>query len=151
MPLQESEIQVFIDGTRHYFTTVSDRELFIGTPYLVGTNHLPSQDYTGIIGVSGDRKGCVYFSAPRIMLRHLLLSLGEKNSSDDMLVDIVGEVANTVSGNARSQFGSNFMISIPLVVQGKPDSIQLPGKLDKGIVIPIQWLNYSASLVACLD
>lgn len=151
MPLQESEIQVFINGTKHYFTTVSDRQLNIGTPYLAPTSHLPSQDFTGIIGVSGDRKGCVYFSAPRILLRHLLLSLGEKDTSEDLLIDIVGEVANTVSGNARGEFGSNFMISVPLVVQGKPDRIQLPQQLNKAIVIPVQWQNYGASLVACLE
>lgn len=151
MPLQESEIQVFINGTKHYFTTVSDRTLNIGTPYLVSTSHLPSQDYTGIIGVSGERKGCVYFSAPRILLRHLLLSLGEQDNSEDLLADLVGEVANTVSGNARGEFGSNFMISVPLVVQGQLDRVQLPNKLNKAIVIPIQWQNYSASLVACLE
>jgi chemotaxis protein CheX len=151
MPLQESDIQVFINGTKNYFTTVSDQQLHIGTPYLSPTNDLPSQDFTGIIGISGEQKGCVYFTAPRILLRHLLLSLGEKDTSDDMVTDIVGEVANTVSGNARAQFGSTFMISVPLVVQGKPDRIQLPGKLDKAIVIPIQWNKYNAALVACLE
>lgn len=151
MPLNKSEIQVFINGTKHYFTTVSNRQLEIGTPYLAPTSHLPGQDYTGIIGVSGERRGCVYFSAPRILLRHLLLSLGEKGSSEELLVDLVGEVANTISGNARSEFGSEFMISVPMVVLGKPDRIQLPGKLKKAIVIPIQWLNYNSNLVACLE
>jgi len=151
MALQDNEIQVFIDGTKRYFDTASERQLEIGTPYLVSTGHLPGQDYTGIIGISGDRKGCIYFSAPRILLRHLLLSLGEKEYSKELLVDLVGEVANTISGNARAESGSDFMISVPMVLLGKPERIQLPESLDNAIVIPITWQNYNASLVACLE
>lgn len=150
MTLQKNEIQVFIDGTKRYFNTVSNKQLDVGTPYLVSTKHLPGQDYTGIIGISGNRKGCVYFSAPRILLRHLLLSLGEKEYAEELLIDLVGEVANTVSGNARNEFGSDFMISVPMIILGKPNSIQLPEALNKAIVIPITWQNYSAMLVACL-
>lgn len=147
--MQENEIQVFIDGIKNYFKTVSERVVTVSAPYLESPSNVPCFDYTGIIGVSGKRKGCVYFSAPRILLRHLLLSLGEKDDSPEFMQDIVGEVANTVSGNARSSFGSEFMISVPVVVQGVPEWVQLPKAL-RSFVIPIQWNNYTASLIVCL-
>lgn len=146
----ESEIQVFIDGTKNYFNTVSNKKVAVGVPYLVPSNSTPAKDFSGIIGVSGERKGCVYFSAPRIMLHHLLLSLGEISIDVELMRDLVGEIANTVSGNARSSFGSEFHISVPVVVQGAPEAIQLPKKM-QSFVIPVSWQNYSADLVVCLS
>lgn len=148
--MQEKEIQVFIDGTKKFFKTLTQRDVIIGTPYLVTHDELPCFDYTGIIGISGDRKGAVYFTAPRILLRHLLLSLGEKADDNVMMRDVVGEVANTISGNARSAFGSGFMISVPLVVQGLPEKLYLPSKMH-AYVIPIQWNSYTSSLLVGLE
>jgi chemotaxis protein CheX len=39
------------------------------------------------------------------MLRHLLISTGELDQSSDSLLDVIGEMANTISGNARRYFG----------------------------------------------
>ena len=49
------------------------------------------------------------------------MSLGETDTSEEMLIDTVGEVANTLSGNARESLGKNFIISVPKVVKGYPD------------------------------
>ena len=81
-------------------------------------NRLPIYDFTGVIGISGERQGCVYFTAHRDLLRQLLLHVGEADVSDNNLCDLVGEIANTISGNARRHFGPNFMISVPVVVAG---------------------------------
>lgn len=148
--MTESEVQVFIDGASRYFTTVSNRKVSVGTPYLVTPTETPAKDVTGIIGISGERKGCVYFSAPRIMLHHLLLSLGENSVDNELIMDVAGEVANTISGNAREEFGSQFMISVPVVVKGRPENIQLPKQM-QAFVIPVHWQNYAASLVVCLE
>lgn len=148
--MKQSEIQVFIEGIKKYFTTVSEIQLRIGSPYLAAPLEAPSSDVTGIIGVSGDRKGCVYFSAPRILMRHLLHSLGETEVNAELINDVVGEVANTISGNARASFGSGFMISVPVVLNGPPDRIQLPRE-NEAFVIPFQWRSYSGYLVACLE
>ncbi|MGH1539730.1 MAG: chemotaxis protein CheX [Arenicella sp.] len=148
--IDDKEIQVFIDGTKHYFSTISDDAVVVGTPYLVDPKETPARDFTGIIGVSGARKGCVYFSAPKTMLRYLLSSIGETQISDELIHDIVGEVANTLSGNARDKFGAQFMISVPIVVQSLPDSIQLPTHL-QAFVIPIEWQTLQAYLVVCLE
>jgi len=64
--------------------------------------------------------------------------------------DVIGEVANTISGNSRSEFGSDFMISVPVVVEGKPQMIATPRDL-MAFVIPVQWNNYSLFVVVCLE
>ena len=148
--MTEKNIQAFIDGVLHYFSQTTDTKAVVGTPYLLqNTKHL-SFDYTGIIGISGGYRGCVYFTAPSALLRHLLTSLGELDSSSEMLVDLVGEVANTISGNARKQFGSDFMISVPVVIQGSLDTIHLPREA-RSYVIPISWHQYSAAIVVYLE
>ena len=148
--MSEEILQVFIDGALRYFQHTSDKDVKVGTPYLVNNTEPMAFDFTGIIGVSGPMKGCVYFSAPRVLLKHLLLSIGEKDTKQENLTDLVGEVANTIAGNARSAFGKDFMISVPLVIQGAPDNIHLPKEL-RSYVIPVYWKAYSAVVVICFE
>jgi len=148
--MKDSEIKVFVEGVERYFMTVSEQEAVVSAPYLTDPQDIPSKDFTGIIGVSGERKGCVYVSAPRVLLHHLLLSLGETNIDDELLSDLVGEVANTVSGNVREQFGAGFMISIPVVIRGRPEKVHLPKKA-RAFIVPFRWRNYPGELVVCLE
>jgi chemotaxis protein CheX len=62
---------------------------------------------------------------------------------------LVGEVANTISGNARSTFGHEFMISVPAMIEGAPDQIHLSKNL-RSNVIPDYWTAYHAVEVICL-
>ena len=114
--MDEQELRVFIDIVSQYFERQTGRLPEIGSPYLGEANALPIYDFTGVIGISGERQGCVYFTAHRDLLRQLLLHVGEADVSDNNLCDLVGEIANTISGNARRHFGPNFMISVPVVV-----------------------------------
>lgn len=147
--MQEAKLQVFIDGASRYFAHLNDSHIDIGTPYLAENQQPEAYECTGIIGISGPQQGCVYFSAPKVLLRHLLMSLGESDTSDANMIDLVGEVANTISGNARSEYGSEFVISVPLMIEGAPDRIHLPSEL-RSYVIPIYWKSYSAVVVICL-
>jgi len=148
--MSEQALKVFIDGVVNYFHHTSDKDVKVGAPYLVENSQPTAFDYTGIIGVSGPYRGTVYFTAPRILLKHLLLSIGEDDTSLVNIMDLVGEVANTISGNARAEFGKDFMISVPVMVEGAPNSIHLPDDL-RSYVIPIYWKAYSAAVVVCLE
>ncbi len=148
--MSELALKVFIDGVINYFQHTSDQDVKVGTPYLIENTRPTAFDYTGIIGVSGPYKGTVYFTAPKILLTHLLFSVGETDTSLDNIMDIVGEVANTISGNARTEFGKEFMISVPVMVEGAPSAIHLPKGL-RSFVIPIYWKAYSAAVVVCLE
>ena len=147
--MQEEKLQVFIDGAVHYFKQMNADDVKVGTPYLADNTSPAAFDFTGIIGISGPHKGCVYFTAPTALLRHLLVALGEPNVQEEYLRDLVGEVANTISGNARSEYGSEFMISVPVVMQGAPDGIYFHRE-HRSYVIPIYWKAYSAAIVICI-
>lgn len=148
--MKEERIQVFIDGVNRYFNQVNKLDIDIGTPYLLENTAPKAHDFTGIIGISGGRyKGCVYFTAPKILLRHLLLSIGEEDNSEENMLDLVGEIANTISGNARTEYGTEFMISVPLVVTGAPDEIYLPRE-SRSYIIPLVYKSYHAEIVVCL-
>ena len=148
--MSEETVQIFIDGVVRYFEHTTDREVSIGTPYLASNKSPVSMGYTGVIGISGPIKGCIYFTAPRVLLKHLLLSIGENETSSEYMLDLVGEVANTLSGNARRELGKEFVISVPMVVEGNPTAIQLPKDL-RSYVVPITWKSYMAAVVICLS
>jgi chemotaxis protein CheX len=104
-------------------------------------------DYTGVINITGKREGVVYFTAPRAMLTVLLMKMQETDFSHETMKDLVGEVANTISGNARRDFGRDFVISVPNVISG--DKVELPSDM-RPFVIPINWRSHSAKLVVAL-
>ena len=74
----------------------------------------------------------------------------ETELTQENMCDLVGEVANTISGNARRDFGKDFMISVPTVVAGEPEKIVTPDNI-RSFVIPINWRSHSAQLVVCLE
>jgi len=147
--LKEAEIRTFIEGATSYFEISAQQAASVGSPYLVTDGNPGAYDYTGIIGISGARKGIVYFSAPRGMLTVLLMRMHESDTSDANLMDLVGEVANTISGNARRDFGRNFIISVPTIVAHDVGKVTAPHS--KSYVIPINWRKHSAKLVVCLE
>jgi len=76
--------------------------------------------------------------------------MGEKDVTSDHLCDLVGEIANTIAGNARQAFGAEFMISVPVVIKGEPDKVSLP-KNTRCVVIPTKWKFYQSIIVVALE
>lgn len=148
--VSESEIRTFLQGAVHYFEVSARQPVSVGVPYLITTGVPPVHDYTGIIGVSGKRKGAVCFTAPRSMLMVLLMRMQEPDTSDENMRDLVGEVANTISGNARRDFGKDFTISPPSVVEASAGPLDLPREM-RPVVIPLNWRSHSARLIVCLS
>ena len=144
------ELGVFVESVIYYFEQVAAQQAEVGSPYLVDTRAQIGKDYTGIITISGRRRGIIYFTAPRGMLSALLMQHGETEISHELMCDLVGEVANTISGNVRRDFGHGFVISVPRVVTGEPDPAQRPAST-RSFVVPINWRNYEARLVVALQ
>lgn len=148
--MKEQKLQVFVDIVSQYFTQFNSEDLVIDTPYLSENCVKPKVlDYTGVIGISGVLKGVVYVTASTDMLCDMLQMMKE-TVNDDMMIDLVGEIANTISGNARSKFGPEFHISVPFVFKGSPASVILP-KSERSFIIPINWRNHSGEIVICLQ
>jgi chemotaxis protein CheX len=146
----ESEISIFIESVLRYFDTAVQQTADCGTPYLALSRSPEISDYTGIIKISGKRDGVVFFTAPKSMLCVMLMRMQETDMSHENLCDLVGEIANTLSGNARRDFGHQFNISVPTVSVGRKNTLELPEGA-RPIVIPIGWRNYSSSLVVYLQ
>lgn len=143
--LSEKDIEIFIEAIGGYFKQITKEAASVGVAYLA-KNAFPMNDYTGMIKVSADYEGALYFSAPSAMLRHLLTVMKEPNQSDENLLDTVGEIANTISGNARKYFGENMVISIPEKIAHLPENLDHQAR-PYAYVIIIKWKHYSASLI----
>lgn len=144
------ELTTFVEGTTNYFATAASQPATVGSPYLVQQGKPAVQEFTGMISIAGKRRGVVYFTASRSMLSVLLMRMGETELTQDNMADLVGEVANTISGNARRDFGKDFMISVPTVVTGGAENVVTPENV-RSFVIPINWRSHSAQLVVCLE
>lgn len=144
--METKESLVFIDSVVSYFSHLDDRKVEVGTPFLRENDEPVQFDYIGLIAVTGVKSGQVYFTAPRAMLKHLLVSIGEADTGSDNMKDLVGEVANTISGNVRKLFGPDFKISVPRVIDPKKEKINLVDNL-RSYVIPIYWKSYNSAVV----
>ena len=144
--MKEEQLQVFLAGVKKYFHQTAGEEILVGTPYLVENTMPAAQYYSGVIAVSGRHKGIVYFTSPGDMIRRVLVLMGEPDISESNMMDLVGEVANTIAGNARKKFGERFEISVPFVIRGAPDEIMLP-RQNRSFVIPLEWKMHKAAIV----
>jgi len=148
--MKETDLHFFIDSTLNYFEEATGEKAQTGIPYLKAHERVVL-DFTGIIGISGKRKGSVYITTRTEMLTELakvILGVTEVDTED--LKDLIGEIANIISGNVRQAYGSDFMISVPVVVEGIARDIKMPDEV-QAFVIPIKWNNYEAFLVVCLE
>jgi len=145
----EDDLKVFVVGTSRYFERVSKHSAQISTPFLKGPSEDVMYDFAAVIGVTGSQRGCVYYTAPRDMVSELVTNLGEEDAADDeLLADYIGEIANTISGNAREGLGSGFMISVPVVL-AQFNEVRFPQETP-AFVIPIVWKNHRSALIICL-
>ncbi|SMD38346.1 chemotaxis protein CheX [Reichenbachiella faecimaris] len=147
----EETCQLFINSVNNYFGHLTGEVSQTSVPYLKTVDNVMLKDYTGMIGISGDRKGFVYISGDTNLYKELVtlfLDIEEPSSSD--LLDMAGELSNVVSGNVRETYGKNFMISVPIVFKGAPEKLKFP----KGVpiyVIPIKWKSHEAFIVIGLN
>ena len=148
--MKETDLHFFIDSTLNYFDEVTNDKAVTGIPYIKSDEPVVL-DYTGIIGISGKRKGSIYITASAEMLTQMgKVILHTDDVSPDDTKDLIGEIANTISGNVRTAYGSDFMISVPVVVEGHARDISMPEDM-QSFVIPITWNNFQSFLVVCLE
>jgi chemotaxis protein CheX len=148
--MKERCLKTFVNGAMHYFEHLSQESAEIQVPYLIEHDEPVIYDYTGIIGVSGAYRGYVYFTAPEPMMHFLLQTQEEPEHTEENCLDVVGEIANILAGNARQDLGAEFLISVPLRIAGQPDRMLLTEK-SRSFAIPIRYSIYLAALVVSLE
>ncbi len=148
--MKENELREFINVVVSYFQDVTGETVEMGMPY-IKENKSVILDYTGVIGISGPRKGAIYLTASKVMLKEVAaIILGADEVDDECAIDMVGEITNTIAGNVRQSFGSSFMISVPIILKGSPEDVVF--KLQPPVfIIPIKWRTFSSYLVVGLE
>lgn len=147
--IRAEDIRIFSDAAGAFFEHSTRRPARVRTAYLLESPEpVVWDDYQGVIQLIGRYRGSVGFSASRGLLTHVLLLMGERDYSESSHCDIVGEIANQMSGYARRHFGETMEISPPRVLKrkGPPD---ISARDDEGtpFVIPLSWDSYEAHLV----
>jgi chemotaxis protein CheX len=147
----EATCSLFINSVENYFKHLTDIHSELNVPYIKDTDGLMLKDVTGMIGISGSRKGFVYISANKEMFIDLInIFVGIDEPDIDDILDMAGEISNVVAGNVRANLGANFMISVPTVFEGVPEEL----KFSKDVsiyVIPIKWNGHEAFVVIGLE
>ena len=144
--LGESELKLFVDSVRRYFKVTTSQEPQITSAYLA-MEALDAHEFNGIVSFTGNYSGHVIVSMPPRLLRELLLLQHETDVRDENLLDAVGEIANTLAGNARKVLGSALSISVPVKLQG---AAGIKARVRKHpFVITLNWNRQSA--LVCVD
>ena len=147
----EATCNMFINSVSNYFKHLTEIDSDTKVPYLKESEGLELKDYTGMIGISGSRKGFVYISANKEMFANLIsLFIGIEDPSTEDILDMAGEISNVVAGNVRANLGANFMISVPTVFEGMPEGLSIPDNVSM-YVIPIKWNGHEAFVVLGLE
>jgi len=147
----EDTCKLFINSVRNYFRVLTDIDSEIQVPYLKESEKIDLKAYTGMIGISGNRKGYIYFTANKGLFEDLInIFIGIDNPSKEDVMDMAGEISNVIAGNIRANLGTNFMISVPLVFEGMPEDLKFPS--DSHVyVIPLIWKSHEAAVVLGLQ
>lgn len=144
--LNEEELKLFVDSVRNYFKVTTSQEPQITSAFLA-TSDVEGLDFNGLVTFSGSYNGHVIVSMPPKLLRELLLLQHETDLSDGNLLDAVGEIANTLAGNARKVLGHGLDISVPIKLQG---AAGIKARVRKHpYVITLRW-NHQPAIV-CVD
>ena len=141
--IDPSYIKPFVVAAKNIFETMIEVPFNLGKPTLKKGSDVPPHEISGIIGVSGNVSGSVVISLTHEIAFYLVSALiGEEVTElDDDCRDAIGEIANMIAGNAKTDFPSNDnSISVPSVVVGKHEVsyptgvpvITIPCILDKG-------------------
>lgn len=145
--MDEKDLQVFISAVGRYFQQMFHEDAVVDVPFLQGDRKV-ILDFTGMIGISGTQKGAIYFTASTALVDEMLKHL-KQDITDEKRGDIVGELANTISGNARREFGKEFHISVPMVIRGAIQALSFPKRVQP-FVIPFGWRSHKAYLIVGL-
>lgn len=145
----EDIVRFFIWGIWRYYNTITREEPVVETPYLYnGTDDFLS--HNGLIGISGSLKGAVIFSISPGQLKELAAYYQESEPANpQFLLDLTGEISNTISGNVRQFLGENFIISTPKT-SNKHAVSDLGFTSDMTFVFPITWRSHRSFLLVSL-
>lgn len=149
--LQAQDIEILAKAIIEYFEVSTGDKAQVRSAWLLEQDEpVLRADYNGLIEVSGGYRGSICFSAPRRLLDFVLLAGGDSDYSEADYLDIVGEIANTLSGRARQHFGEALAISPPCAFK-REEAAVAPRSQGTSFAIPILFRAQEANLVVHLS
>lgn len=120
--IDPSYIKPFVVAAKNLFETMIEVPFQLGQPTLKTGSDVPPHEISSIIGISGAVNGCVVISFSHAVAFEVVSAMigSEVTELDDDSTDAIGEIANIIAGNAKTDFPTNNnSISVPSVVVGK--------------------------------
>jgi chemotaxis protein CheX len=119
-------ITPFMISTADVFSTMLQLPVTPGSPSIRGED-TGDNDVSAVIGISGEVTGAAILRFPMESAKRVVsMFIGEEvdeNNAD--FSDALGELANMVTGNAKSKFtGKDVSISCPSIVVGKGHTVR---------------------------
>lgn len=146
--MNPEQLKLFKRITLDYFAKLApDEHPVLGEPHIhFGDPEL--LDYTSLIEIHGQYRGCIYLTSPGAMLKEVLAINGEPMDTPAHLKDMCQELSNVLSGNASKAFGGNWQISVPRsLTLPEVQGLDLP---ESTFVMPIIWRGQRSLLVVGL-
>jgi chemotaxis protein CheX len=138
MNINAEYVNPFLEAASAVFKSVLNVDLKRGK-LIIKDHPQPSQDVAIIIGITGNINGEVVYSMGFPMVQKIaeILSPGLTPAQIDVeYKDIIGELANMITGNAMNLFaysGKTIDITTPTVVSGKDFTITFVKQTTLGI------------------
>ena len=146
----------FIFATRKVLSMMAFMESKPRKPSLKASRDLKALgDISAVIPVSGECNGSIGISFTESCILQVAYQMfGEEyDAINDEIVDMVGEIVNMVSGDARKELeklGFNFQAGIPTMDHGKGHLLNHT-VTDRIIIIPFQTKNGDFFIETCFD
>ena len=149
-------INPFILATKKVLSTMASTESQARKPSLKSENNFKALgDISAVIELSGESKGSIGISFTKSCILNIAEQMfGEKlEDLQEDLVDMVGEIVNMVSGEARrelAKLGFHFSAGIPVTMMGENHEIKhfVEARI---ILIPFQTTSGEYFIEACFE
>ena len=146
--------KAFVSATTNILSTMANVTPTSGKVF-VKTDQTALGDFSAVIGVTGQYQGsiCVTFSREGAIFIAKSMLGGDLENVEQDVVDTVGEIANMVSGRARSAIaerGVTLQGSTPTIVVGKDHRISHLSKAPV-MCIPFTMPEGSFTVEFCLE
>ncbi|HPS57684.1 MAG TPA: chemotaxis protein CheX [Spirochaetota bacterium] len=153
MSINAEYINPFLEAASVVFKSILNVDLRRGK-LIIKENPLPSQDVAIIIGITGGVTGEIVYSMSYPMVQKIAAALMPGLSEEQMMneyKDIVGELANMITGNAMNLFASSGKVidmTTPTVIDGKNFNITMIKQTTLGITLysPMGQLEMNIAL-----
>lgn len=147
--MNEETLKTILESITNYFKKFEIGQVKVYPSYLGEIGTLPSYDFTGIVTISGDYKGVVYYSSSANLIHKVILKLGQPMNNAYYL-DLVAEMSNIFAGNLRKVLGQSFDISVPSTISGSIKNIKINSN-QRPCIIPIEFQNEKSIVVIVIS